>query len=80
MADEQARSPWWRSRGGLVVGGFLAVGGFLLLTEHAAHAFQALPYLLLLACLLMHLFMHRGHGHSHGHDHAPSPDSRRRDE
>jgi hypothetical protein len=30
-----------------------------------------LPYLILLACPLMHLFMHHGHGHghkSHRHD------------
>jgi hypothetical protein len=26
---------------------------------------SALPYLLLMACPLMHLFMHGGHGHSH---------------
>jgi hypothetical protein len=24
-----------------------------------------LPYLILLACPLMHLFMHHGHGHGH---------------
>ncbi|MDD2920638.1 DUF2933 domain-containing protein, partial [Rhodoferax sp.] len=28
----------------------------------------ALPYLLLAACPLMHVFMHHGHG---GHDHPP---------
>lgn len=51
--------------------GFLAVGGFFLLTEHRAHVFGALPYLLVLACLLMHLFMHRGHGgHGHGRGNA----------
>ena len=36
--------------------------GFFLLTEHRAHFFGALPYLLVLLCPLMHLFMHRGHG------------------
>jgi hypothetical protein len=51
----------------LVLCGFLAIGGFFLLTEHAAHVFGALPYLLLAACPLMHLFMHHGHGH-HGSD------------
>jgi len=35
---------------------------FYLLTEHQAHLFGALPFLLLLACPLMHLFMHHGHG------------------
>ncbi len=46
--------------------GFVLVAGFLLFTEHRAHVLGALPYLLLLACPLMHLFMHHGHGHRHG--------------
>lgn len=49
-----------------VLGGLLVVAAFFLFTEHRAHLFGALPYLLLLACPLMHLFMHRGHGaHQH---------------
>jgi Protein of unknown function (DUF2933) len=40
---------------------------FWLLREHWQHVFGYLPYLLFLACPLMHLFMH--HGHGHGHDH-----------
>lgn len=43
---------------------FLAIAAFFLLTEHRAHLLGALPYLLLLACPLMHLF-HHGHG-GHG--------------
>nr|WP_223620586.1 DUF2933 domain-containing protein [Lysobacter sp. ESA13C] len=35
---------------------------YYLLTRHAAHAFGVLPYLLILACPLMHLFGHRRHG------------------
>ncbi len=53
----------------LVLGGFLAVAAFFLLAEHRAHVFALLPYALLLACPLMHLFMHHGHGHGHGHRH-----------
>ena len=41
------------------------IGGFFLWTEHQAHVFGALPYLILLLCPLMHFFMHRGHGQSH---------------
>lgn len=41
---------------------FLAIAAFFLLSEHRAHALGLLPYLLLLACPLMHLLMHRGHG------------------
>lgn len=58
-----APSPWWRSRSGIVLLGFLAVAAFFLLTEHTAHVFGALPWLLLAACPLIHLFMHGGHGH-----------------
>ena len=56
---------FWRSRdalGYIVIG---AVAGYFLLTEHLAHAIGALPFLLLLACPLMHVFMHHGHGHHH---------------
>ena len=46
----------------LVIGG---VASYFLLTEHLAHVIGVLPYLLLLACPLMHIFMHGGHGHHH---------------
>ena len=54
-----------RQRSRWVLYGFLTIGGFLLFTEHRAHALGLLPYLLLLACPLMHLFMHHGHGGNH---------------
>ena len=48
--------------------GFLAVAGFFLYTEHRAHLFGVLPYLLLLACPLMHFFHgHGNHGGDEGH-------------
>lgn len=55
---------------------FLAVVAFYLVTEHLQHTLGALPYLLLLSCPLMHLFMHRGHRHTppppaEGDPHAP---------
>jgi len=40
-----------------------AIAGFYLLREHWGHALGLAPYLLLLACPLMHVFMHGGHGH-----------------
>jgi hypothetical protein len=47
----------------------MVVLGFFLFTEHRAHLFGILPYLLFLACPLMHLFMHHGHGgHAQGAD------------
>ncbi len=47
---------------------FLAIAAFFLFSEHRAHLLGALPFLLLLACPLMHLFMHHGHGGHDGHD------------
>ena len=58
-----------KSPAGLALLVAIGVGGFYLVTEHTAHLFGVLPYLFLLACPLMHVFMHRGHGH-HGHRHG----------
>lgn len=55
-------APWYRNRATLVLIGFIAVAGYFLISEHQAHFINVLPYLLLLACPLMHLFMHGGHG------------------
>lgn len=55
-----------RSRVTLVLVGFGVIAAFLLLAEHRAHVLPFLPWLLLAACPLMHVFMHRGHGHG-GH-------------
>lgn len=49
--------------------GFLAIAAFFLITEHTAHVLGALPYLILLLCPLMHIFMHHGHGGHRGHEH-----------
>jgi hypothetical protein len=46
-----------------------AIVAFYLLREHWSHVLGLAPYLLLLACPLMHLFMHRGNGHAHGANH-----------
>jgi Cu2+-exporting ATPase len=48
---------------------FLAIAAFFLWTEHRAHLLGALPWLLLAACPLLHLFMHHG-GHG-GQHHEP---------
>ena len=60
----------WGSRAsiGLIVLGSIAF--YFLLTEHRAHFFGALPFLLLLACPIMHFFMHGGHGGGRGHQHG----------
>lgn len=63
--SEHRQSAGMAGRSKWVLGGFLAIGAFFLLTEHRAHLFGILPYLLLLACPLMHVFHHHGH-HRHG--------------
>lgn len=67
MHDE-AQVPWWRTRSYFVLFGFLAIAGYFVITEHRAHAINALPYLLLLACPLMHMF--HGHGGRRDHKHG----------
>jgi Protein of unknown function (DUF2933) len=56
---------WWFSRTFFVTIGVLLILAFLIYTGHSAHLLGALPYLLLLACPLMHIFMHGGY-HHHG--------------
>ena len=51
---------------------FLLVAGYFLNMEHRAHLegnLHYLPFLLLLACLPLHLFHHGGHG---GGGHRPT--------
>lgn len=65
--DLQPAPAFWRSPPGLALSVALLAVGFYLVTEHTAHVFGVLPYLLVLACPLMHVFMHHGHGGSHSH-------------
>ncbi len=64
--SDKANPPkFWGSKysiGYLVIG---AVAAYFLFTEHYAHTIAVLPFLLILACPLMHLFMHSGHHHEH---------------
>jgi hypothetical protein len=64
MKDRQLElPPFWRSPAGGTLLAAIAIGAFYLVSEHTAHFLGALPYLLILACPLMHIFMHRGHRH-----------------
>jgi hypothetical protein len=69
MHTEHSRPGGWiRSRARLALLAFLGIAAFFLWTEHRAHLFGVLPYLLLLLCPVLHMFMHRGHGSGHaGH-------------
>ncbi|HVJ40973.1 MAG TPA: DUF2933 domain-containing protein [Dongiaceae bacterium] len=51
----------------MVMIGFGIVAGFFLVSEHWAHLYGWLPFLFILACPLMHIFMHHGHGGHGGH-------------
>lgn len=59
----------WQSPTSIAMLVFLGISAFFLITEHLAHIIPVLPWLFLLACPLMHVFMHGGHGdHSKGGD------------
>jgi len=63
--DRRNGNGFSRTVGRWVFWGFVLIAGYFLVTEHRAHLFGILPYLLVLACPLMHFFHHHGHG---GHD------------
>jgi Flp pilus assembly protein TadB len=46
-----------------------ALAAAFVLYWHWRHVLDALPFLVVLACPFMHLFMH--HGHGHGPDKSP---------
>jgi DUF2933 family protein len=50
---------------GLTLLGFIVIAGVYLVAEHSAHLWGLVVWLPLLACPLMHFFMHGGHGHEH---------------
>lgn len=65
MDDIRCRRSRW------ALWGFLAVAAYFLWTEHRAHVMGVLPYLLFLACPLMHMFHHHGHQHGREQRHEP---------
>lgn len=78
---EPANSSDAKSKANIAFIVFLVITAFFLVFEHRAHItgwFRYFPYLLLLACPLMHLFMHRGHGHGeHGSSKASNDQTKR---
>ncbi|WP_083417791.1 DUF2933 domain-containing protein [Burkholderia contaminans] len=77
MADNpHAARPFLKSRGAIALAVFGAIALFLLLSEHRAHFLGVLPFLLLLSCPLMHIFMHHGHGHGHRNSDTKTRDDR----
>lgn len=71
--DESNESTFWRRPAGMVLATATLIAVFFLLREHWGHVLGYWPYLLLLACPLMHLM----HGNGHGGHGSHSPDSGR---
>lgn len=62
-------NPRWRKVNRWVFFGFILIAAYFLIAEHRAHVIQFLPFLLILACPLLHLFHgHGGHGGEEGQD------------
>jgi len=53
---------FWGTPPGIAATGLIAIGGNFLYIEHRQYPFDALPCLLLGACLLLYGFMHRATG------------------
>ena len=79
----QCRVPWYKTARGLttaiLAGLVLYTLWYFFWTDHRAHILAFLPYLIFLACPLMHLLHRGGHGHGnaasaagprHDHDRA----------
>ena len=66
---EYKTSSFWTTPQGLVALIFIGFVSYFLLMEHREHLFQWLPFLIILACPLMHIYMHGSHGESSSHDH-----------
>lgn len=56
-----------------VFGGFVAIVLLMLAVEHRVHLVAWLPWIVLAACPLMHLFMHGGDGGQGGHGDGAKP-------
>ncbi|WP_412105049.1 DUF2933 domain-containing protein [Vibrio natriegens] len=64
----QSRSFWTTPNGWGAIA-LIGAASYFLITEHREHVFEYFPYLILLLCPVMHLFMHHGHGHHHNDVH-----------
>lgn len=62
----------FRSYRGWATLGIAIILALYLIFWHGAHIAAVLPFLILLACPLAHLFMHRHHG-GHGKEQTPPP-------
>ena len=69
---KDSEKSFWFTDKGLVAICAIAFLGYFLFVEHRHHLAEWLPYIIILLCPLMHIFMHGGHDHSNhdqGHQH-----------
>jgi hypothetical protein len=59
---------FWFTGKGLVAALGISFLAYFLFVEHREHVIPYLPYMILLLCPLMHIFMHSGHGAYHESD------------
>ena len=79
-AHKSDKADGMKSRTNIALIVFLVIVAFFLITEHRAQLSAWLPYwpyLLVLACPLMHLFMHGRHRHGGHGSNAASKESAR---
>ena len=62
------KTNFWLSSRGMVAALGIAFLAYFLFVEHGEHIFPYLPYMILLLCPFMHIFMHSGHGNHHKTD------------
>lgn len=69
------KSGYWTSLHGLATLVLVGAALYFLFVEHGPHVLPYLPYLIILLCPLMHIFMHKSHGgQGHGEQHQQGAD------
>jgi hypothetical protein len=75
--DTHGKASFWSSGSGVALCLVTVAAALVLIIDHREHALQWLPYALLLACPLLHVFthgVHRGHsGHATRKESSPKP-------
>ena len=66
--EDNNSGSWLFSRTGIATLVAVSILGFLIYEGHGAHLLGYAPFLLILACPLMHIFMHGGHGQHQAED------------
>jgi len=76
MDQQHSRPSFWKTPFGVLSTIVAVVASIYLWIAHKDHVLALLPFALLAACPLMHVFMHRGHGHG-GHGESRDNDGTR---